>query len=87
MSRDRGKGKRFGEPGGLQLVPAPAGTCQECATDHLREMPHNLSSLYYKYHFYARHKRWPTWSDAMTHCPSYIKKAWTEELIKMGETL
>ena len=45
------------------------GTCPECAVKHDPEQPHNRDSLAYQYKFYDQHGRWPTWSDAMAHCP------------------
>ena len=68
----------------FQLLPAARGTCPECATKHDPEQPHNQRSLYYQYHFYNEHGRWPTWSDAMAHCSEDIKQFWTAELQKHG---
>lgn len=69
---------------GFHLMPAKPGTCQECAVAHDPTFPHNQTSLYYQYHFYAEHKRWPTWEDAMSHCTDDMKKFWREELTKQG---
>jgi len=65
------------------LPPAP-DVCQECAVKHAPEEPHNAQSLYYQYSFFAEHNRWPTWKDAVAHCPEEIKEAWTAELKKRG---
>ena len=52
------------------LMPPRPGVCQVCAVKHDPEQPHNRDSLYYQYRFYAEHKRWPTWADAMSHMPA-----------------
>lgn len=64
----------MGKSSGLCLLPCKKGVCQECAVDHPSDQPHNAESLYYQYKFYAQHKRWPTWEDAMAHCTDEIKK-------------
>ena len=69
---------------GFHIMPAPAGTCSECATAHEPHYPHNAQSLHYQYTFYARHGRWPDWRDAMAHCPEKVRKLWTESLIELG---
>lgn len=73
----------------FMLLPAKPGTCPECATKHEPKMPHNQQSLYYQYHFYNEHGRWPTWEDAMAHCSEEMRKYWvdalTEKGIKVGE--
>ncbi len=60
------------------------GTCPECATAHDPEEPHDQQSLAYQYRFYDKHGRWPTWADAMAHCPDDIKAFWTEALAERG---
>jgi len=72
---------------GLHLMPAKPGTCPECAVAHDPTAPHNQQSLYYQYHFYADHNRWPTWDDAMAHCDEQMKVFWKEELRKAGAKL
>ena len=62
----------------------PPGTCPMCAVKHDPEQPHNRDSLAYQYKFYDEFGRWPTWADAMAHCPEDIKRYWTEELGKRG---
>lgn len=69
----------------MQLLPCGPDVCHECAVKHDSGEPHNAQSLYYQYHFYAKHKRWPTWKDAVAHCPKDIKKAWEIELTKIGK--
>ena len=70
--------------GSFRLMPCASDVCQECAVDHPASQPHNQQSLYYKYHFYAEHGRWPTWADAMAHCSDDVKAIWTDELRKRG---
>lgn len=72
------------EPGRWNLLPAPPDKCQECAVDHLPDQPHDAQSLYYQYHFYFQNQRWPTWGDAMAHCPDEVKTAWREALAAHG---
>ena len=66
------------------LMPPVPGTCPECAVNHTQDMPHNRDSLYYQYSFWTKHKRWPTWGDAMAHCPENVKAIWRDELMKRG---
>lgn len=66
------------------LLPAPEGTCPECATKHEPEQPHNQQSLYWQYKFYQRHGRFPTWLDCMSHCTQETKDFWSAELAKHG---
>jgi hypothetical protein len=66
----------------MMLGPGP-GVCQECAVDHPHDQPHNRDSLTYQYTFYAKHGRWPTWSDAMAHCPYKVQLAWKVRLVEM----
>ena len=56
------------------LGRTPEGTCPECAVKHDPEQPHNRDSLTYQYKFYDQHGRWPTWADAMAHCPDVLEK-------------
>ncbi|MCM1566064.1 MAG: hypothetical protein NC238_08990 [Dehalobacter sp.] len=68
----------------FNLFPAPPDTCQECAAKHDPDMPHNRDSLFYQYKFYNEHGRWPTWEDAMAHCPDEMKELWCQALRKLG---
>jgi hypothetical protein len=74
----------------FMLLPAAVGTCSECAVEHAPEQPHNQQSLFYQYRFYGDHGRWPTWADAMAHCPAEVRRRWTEALtargVKVGTT-
>ncbi|HIR26554.1 MAG TPA: hypothetical protein IAB84_01140 [Candidatus Choladousia intestinigallinarum] len=65
----------------------PEGTCPECAVKHDPNQPHNKDSLTYQYKFYDKNGRWPTWKDAMQHCPEEVKAYWTNALAERGVTL
>lgn len=65
------------------LKPKP-GVCQQCAVDHDPQIPHDRQSLTYQYSFYAQHGRWPTWVDAMAHCPEEVKREWLSALRAAG---
>ena len=67
----------------FSLLPPREDVCQECATDHEWDQPHNQQSMYYQYRFYSMHDRWPTWTDAMQHCSPDVRKVWKEKLIEM----
>ena len=71
------------------LGRTPPGTCPMCGVKHPAEQPHNRDSLTYQYKFYDQHGRWPTWEDAMEHCPADVKEYWTAALtakgVKIGE--
>lgn len=62
------------------LLPCAPDVCQECAVDHEPWQAHNQQSLYYQYHFYAKHGRWPTWEDAIAHCAPDIQDYWRKYL-------
>lgn len=66
------------------LLPPAKHLCQECATQHEDNLPHNQQSMYYQTKFNMEHKRAPTWQDAMAHCTDEIKKAWTAALMDHG---
>lgn len=70
--------------GSFSLLPPIPGVCQECAVDHAPDEPHDQQSLYYQYSFYADHDRWPTWTDAMAHCPEETRRLWTAALQARG---
>jgi hypothetical protein len=70
--------------GGFSMLPAAPGTCEVCATAHAPAQPHNQQSMFYQYRFFAEHKRWPTWADAMSHCDETTKAFWKSELAKRG---
>jgi len=60
------------------------GTCDQCATAHAPEMPHNQQSLFWNYDFFGKNGRWPKWSDAMAHCTDEMKTLWTKALRDRG---
>ncbi len=70
--------------GSWKLLPAKAGTCEECGRNHPPEQPHDKDSLYYQIRFQATHGRGAQWSDAVAHCPPEVKRYWKEELEKIG---
>lgn len=72
------------QTGFTMLGTTPPGTCPECAVVHDPMLPHNRDSLCYQYKFYDKYGRWPTWADAMEHCPQEIKDAWTQALTEKG---
>ena len=76
--------ERFG-----MIMPGkgPEGTCPMCAVKHDPRQPHNRDSLAYQYKFYDMNGRWPTWKDAMEHCPDVVKEYWTEALVERGVRL
>lgn len=65
------------------MLPAAPGLCPECARGHPPEQPHDMT-LFYKYAFYHRHQRFPTWSDAMSHCTSEMQTVWRAALRENG---
>lgn len=70
---------------GCELVGnTPPGTCPMCATLHSPELPHNKASLTYQYKFYDAFGRWPTWLDAMEHCPEEVKTRWIQAFKEQG---
>lgn len=72
--------------GGFTLLKPKmaAGKCEECGRVHPAERPHDAGSLFYQYQFKEKHGRWPTWEDAMAHCPEAIQAAWREQLENHG---
>jgi hypothetical protein len=70
-----------------QVLPAPPDRCQICAMPHGLEEPHNRQSLFYQLFFHQRYGRWPTWHDAIAHCPANVQQVWREALLKRGIAL
>lgn len=66
--------------GDFTILPPAPDVCQECGVKHKPEDPHDATSLYYQYSFYADYGRWPGWLEAMSHCSEEIKTAWIDEL-------
>lgn len=73
------------EGGGLRMLPGPPGTCEWCHVEHDPTHPHNQQLLPYQMKFHTIHGRWPTWTDAMAHCPPEIRAYWRSELVKLME--
>jgi hypothetical protein len=51
---------------------------------HPPKDPHDANSLYYQYAFFGEHGRWPTWKDALAHCPDKVRAVWERELRALG---
>lgn len=68
----------------VMMHPVELGACEECGRKHEPSLPHDPMALRYQYRFYSEHARWPTWADAMAHCPANIREAWTKELVARG---
>lgn len=68
----------------LRLLPPPADKCQFCAVDHKPTDPHDAHSLYYQFRFQRKHKRWPTWADAIAHCGQFTAALWKKKLVELG---
>lgn len=70
--------------GSLRLMPPKPGTCPECGGTHAAFQPHNRDSLYYRVRFWQKNGRWPSYADAMSHCPKDVQALWRSELTKLG---
>jgi len=70
----------------FQIMPPPAGACPVCGRlpAHRLDEPHDAQSLYYQYSFFAEHERWPTWRDALAHCPEAVRVPWERALRERG---
>ena len=68
----------------IKVVPPSPGACPICATTHDPKEPHDRDSLYYQNWFRKRHKRFPTWEDAMAHCKEEVKKDFIKRLAQRG---
>lgn len=68
----------------MMLLPAKPGTCEECATAHPKEAPHNQQSFYWGVRFNMQNGRSPTWADAMAHCDEKTKSLWIDALAERG---
>jgi hypothetical protein len=73
-------GEETTKPMSWGLMPPSADKCQVCAVAHEPGNAHNAQSLYYQYAFYGAVGRWPTWADAVAHCPPALQARWKEEL-------
>src|SRR4051812_8930831 len=83
---DLATGAETTRDGRAHLMPPHKDACQICGHNpaHDPDEPHNAQSLYYQYSFYGEHGRWPTWADAIAHCPEPLKVAWEAELRQRG---
>jgi hypothetical protein len=68
----------------FMLLPAPKGTCPECAHAHAPDQPHNAQTMFYQVKFKLEQGRDPTWPDAMAHCAAEVQATWRAALIDMG---
>ena len=69
----------------IRIIPPGPGKCRICAAKHDAQEPHDRNSLYYQNWFYKKHRRFPTWEDAMASCPDDVKAEWREKLGLGGE--
>lgn len=69
------------------LLPPSPDKCQQCAVEHHPDQAHSKDSMFYQYWFRKQHDRWPTWKDAIEHCPPKIKEFWERELEVRGISL
>ncbi len=81
---DMKTGKTEASKGSMMMLPAKAGTCEQCAYEHKAEDPHNAQSIFYQYFFYNDQGRWPDWNDAMAHCSDKMKELWKKHLTEAG---
>lgn len=72
------------DDGNIRLFPPGKNVCPICATKHRKDDPHDIMSLYYQYVFYRNSGRFPSWRDALEHCPEDIKQRWTRALTAQG---
>jgi hypothetical protein len=70
---------------GFILLPPSPDVCQICAVKHEPAKPHDATSLFYNCKFKMEYGRYPTWLDAIAHCPREIRAAWKKELKIRGE--
>jgi len=68
----------------IKIRPPGPRACRICAAIHDPALPHDRDSLYYQNQFRKRHKRFPTWVDAMAHCTDDVKKEYIAILAKRG---
>lgn len=66
------------------LLPPRGELCQECATKHDDNFPHDATSLFYQTKFNMDNGRAATWHDAMAHCDEQMKADWIEALKAEG---
>jgi hypothetical protein len=66
------------------IVEIDEGACVECGRKHDPALPHDQQKPVYRYLFYDKHGRWPTWLDAMAHCSDEVKESWAALLADQG---
>lgn len=71
----------------IKIMPPGPGTCRVCAAMHAPGLPHDRDSLYYQNWFHKRNGRFPTWSDAMSHCSESTRRRFIEVLARSGITV
>jgi hypothetical protein len=71
------------EHNAMTLLLCAPDMCQECATEHPWDQPHNQQSLYYQVCFHITHGRWPKWSNAMAHCTPEVQAHWRRLLVRL----
>lgn len=69
------------DSGGLTPLPAKAGTCVHCATEHGKDDPHNFQSIFWGIRFKMRWGRDPTHADCVAHLSPRIQTAYREVLL------
>jgi hypothetical protein len=69
----------------IRVVPPMPGTCPVCAAKHRKDAPHDKNSVYFQNWFYHRHRRFPTWEDAMEHCSEKTKASFREKIRRKDE--
>ena len=71
------------EGGGLKMLPVKPGTCEFCAVKHGKDEPHDQQSLTYQVKFHQIHGRYPTWTDALSHCDEKTQSLWKRVLVEL----
>jgi len=69
---------------GIPFSKTKSDYCPVCGKRHEKEWPHYRNSLGYQYKFYDEHGRWPSWADAMAHCPEPVKNYCKDVLSVLG---
>jgi len=71
--------------GDFNLMPPLDPTlCPACKRKHEPDQPHDGSALHFMYWWKAKHDRWGTWKDAMSHCTPEVQRAWETALRERG---
>lgn len=68
----------------IRLCAPGPGKCRVCAGVHDPGQPHDRDSFFYKHWFYRRHRRFPSWADAMAHCDDAVKAEAAAKLRRRG---